>query len=70
MKKQEIVGWAYPCEDKFSVSVRLNIHNKFVHLIGIDIHKKKKDLLIDNCRTCTCGKNCKPIKVKVTVEAV
>jgi hypothetical protein len=70
MKEQEIVGWKYPCEDKFKVSAHLNLYNKFVLLIGIDVHKRKKDLLIDNFRQCVCGKNCKPIKVKITVEPI
>ena len=61
MKKQVVEGWAYPCE-KIIKKEKINAWSWF----EMSIYAFRRMMDYD----CKCGKNCKPIKVKVTIEPV
>ena len=66
MKTIKIIkAWRYPCEDVFDIwkgrESRVYID------IDINVYQTKKQLG-KFYPDCHCGKNCKPEKIKITVE--
>lgn len=61
-RRKSLVGWVFPCEFYRSITKKFG-------LIGINEDlppmASRKELIGEKC---ICGKQCKPIKIRVTIE--
>ena len=64
---QVIKAWRFPCDKNiFEMGNDASkLHKNLQIVVDYLPSKTRKTLLIDDC---PCGKNCKPQKIKITVE--